>query len=87
MAKKPIKAPAVPVAVTRLVTVIARDANGTASVVADSVPLDCTEDFKAVDALVQSQKDSGSIMVMVLLDDDSVSRHWTKPLDETAQDA
>lgn len=63
----------------RTISVIARDAGGRLAIVSDRVPVDCDDDGKGCAAIVAARQDAGDQAVLLLLDDDSVFRHWTRP--------
>jgi hypothetical protein len=67
-----------------LISVIVRDDTGALRVVSDRVSIEHTDDHAELEKVVRDRVSFGDATVLVLLDDDSVARHWTRPADVSA---
>lgn len=63
----------------RTISIITRDESGKLNISANRVEIDCDQNHTGIDAAMDKAIASGAIMVIILLDDDSVARHWTAP--------
>lgn len=63
----------------RLFSIITRDGAGPLRIVADRKPVAHTDDHGAIDTALAERVAAGDDMVLILADDDSVMRHWTRP--------
>lgn len=63
----------------RIISVITRSANGRLTITKDAESVECDAKFSGVEDIIEERKDAGDTMVMVLLEDGSLSRHWCLP--------
>jgi hypothetical protein len=63
----------------RTVSVVVRRATGELEVNFDRAQIDCDDEHTGVAKILETQKGLGAQSVLILLEDDSVARHWTAP--------
>lgn len=63
----------------RTISVVVRDANGALKVVSDRQTIEDDDGFSGLHAIADAQKSFGALMVLALLDDDSIASIWTAP--------
>jgi hypothetical protein len=61
------------------ISVIVRDDTGKLRVASDRLSIEHTADHAELDKVLKDRIGFGDTSVIVLLDDDSVARHWTRP--------
>lgn len=62
----------------RTVSVIVRRASGKLEVIYDRARIDCDDDHAGLEQLLEKYKGIGAQSVLILLEDDSVARHWVR---------
>jgi hypothetical protein len=65
-----------------LISIIARDGNGPLRIIADRKLIEHSDDHAEINALLAERQDAGDDTVLILFGDDSVARHWTRPVGE-----
>lgn len=63
----------------RVISVIERKKTGGLSVVSSRETIKCDDDFSGVNAVVAKAQKDGALAILILGEDDSVLRHWTRP--------
>lgn len=69
----------------RIISVVERKKTGGLVVVSNREQIKCDDAFTGVEKALDACKKSGATMVMILGEDDSVLRHWTKPEEKPAE--
>lgn len=67
--------------IKRIISIIGRDKNGKLSVVADKKKIICDDTFAGRDKEIAALQKKGYTSVLTLLEDDSVSKNWTEPVE------
>jgi hypothetical protein len=65
----------------RVISAVVRDQAGKLAVL-DRKTINCDDNHKGIAEFVDQAKADGAQSVLVLLEDDSVARHWTRPATE-----
>lgn len=67
----------------RTISAVVRDKTGKLAVL-DRKAIDCDDEHSGLEEFLNQAKADGARSVLILLEDDSVARHWTRPASEVS---
>lgn len=67
---------------TKAISVLVRDGKGPLRIAMDREAIAHTDDHQTIESVLGKHRDAGDDMVLILADDDSVLRHWTRPVED-----